>query len=487
MINLGVVLAVDKYQQLGELPGCLKDGEVMAKALTMENRFSDVLVIRNNANGATTKTQLIEFINKHTNEEIGDFVFYFTGHGEFYGNDFYHLLPDYDAKKRQQTALQNSELDSLIRNLKPALCIKMIDACHSGTSYIKDRGELEEHLKSTQNAFNKLYFMYSSQSDQRSFQNKHLSFFTRAIAEALIKTTSLPVRYKDVIDYVSDAFSAKALQTPYFVTQAGFTEPFCSPSDSLRAEIAELLKEDQPTRKKQVPEAAETLLTLVTKDAESYCSEKEAIDGLGTLAKSIGDIKLSEELTPLYGARFLTETSNDVPKASQIAEWLDKDTSEPAYLVKVQYETREVTRRVRKSPFMSSFSNLFAPEDESEFTTRIEQKEFATNFQSNVDLPYRFLCVLAEPKYPNLYQAKCFVVPVLSRNRLRVFWTYASYDFANWNDRKVVKIRDWTTDEVLIKGMTSLDAVIDRISTDFSSFILEPIKSKLLPRPAAKK
>lgn len=479
MINLGIVLAIHNYEQLGQLPGCWKDGEVISKALTMESRFTDVLVIRDDVSSSIIKARIIEFIDKYKDSEIGDFVFYFTGHGEYHGNDFYHLLPDYDPKKRNQTALQNSELDNLIRNLNPALCVKIVDACHSGISYIKDHRDFEEHLKSTQSGFKKLYFMYSSQSDQKSFQNKHLSFFTKAVAQSLVNATSLPIRYKDVIDYVSDAFTAKSLQTPFFVTQAGFTEPFCSPSESLRSEILELLKEDQPKRKKQVSASQDSFLSLVAKDAESYCSEAEAIENLNAFAKHVADLKLSSEIIPLYETRSSVETSNEIPEVVQIAEWFEKNKSDPEFFVRLQYETKRVTRRVRRNFLLS---NLFATSDDDDnFVTKTENAQFAANFQPTVDLPYRFLCITADPKYANLRQAKCFIVPAVSRTHLRLFWTYASYDFATWNDRKLVEIRNWVTDEGPIKDASHFAEVLGGVSVGFSNFLFEPIKAKWRP------
>jgi hypothetical protein len=48
------------------------------------------------------------------------------------------------------------------------------------------------------------------------------------------------VRYKDVIGFVSDAFDGSDLQTPLFVVQAGFTEPFCDLSQMLKEALSSL-------------------------------------------------------------------------------------------------------------------------------------------------------------------------------------------------------------------------------------------------------
>lgn len=55
-------------------------------------------------------------IAKYTGKEVEEIFFYVTGHGQFYDNEFYYLLSDFDKTKRKKTSLENTELDQMFRS-----------------------------------------------------------------------------------------------------------------------------------------------------------------------------------------------------------------------------------------------------------------------------------------------------------------------------------------------------------------------------------
>jgi hypothetical protein len=59
--------------------------------------------------------------------------------------------------------------------------------------------------------------------------------------DAVVQHPDEDLRYKDVIDFVSDAFADDLNQTPFFVVQADFTEHFCSVSPTLREAVQKAL------------------------------------------------------------------------------------------------------------------------------------------------------------------------------------------------------------------------------------------------------
>jgi hypothetical protein len=234
MTNLGIVIAVSDYLgDTGSLPACRRDGAAIVEVLGSAGKFHDILYIEQDTNSTTVKQKLAEFIKNYSEKDIGEVVFYFTGHGEFFGQDFYYLLTDYQQRRRKQTALQNSELDNFIRALRPKLFVKIVDACHSGVTYIKNSDEISEYFKSSKSNFEKLYFLFSSQTDQFSYQDDRISYFTESILKAVANHKTQAIRYNDIIDYVSDEFETLDFQTPLFVTQADFTELFCDVTESL--------------------------------------------------------------------------------------------------------------------------------------------------------------------------------------------------------------------------------------------------------------
>jgi hypothetical protein len=235
MVNLGIILAVDLYVgELSPLPGCRRDGKAMNQILRSEDRFDELLIIEGDTNSRSVKRRLIEFLERFKNQEVDEIVFYFSGHGEYSNDEFYYLLTDYQRTHQKSTSLENSELDDLFRSLKPELVVKIVDACHSGINYIKSASEFRGYLGEGQARFKKLYFMYSSRADQSSYQNDNLSDFTWSIIKSITSTTSGNIRYKDVIDFVSDEFTTFGYQTPFFVTQADFTDVFCEATQHLK-------------------------------------------------------------------------------------------------------------------------------------------------------------------------------------------------------------------------------------------------------------
>ncbi len=217
MINLAIVIAVSEY--IGKencLPGCVNDGEAIATIIRGDPRFNDLLYIHSNTTSAHVKASLIDFVSKYRGQDIGDLFFYFSGHGDFTESDFYYLLSDFASTRRKQTSLENSELDQLARALSPKLFVKVVDACHAGVAYIKAGESLKKYLDASAAEFKKLYFMFSSQMAQGSYQDTVLSYFTRRFIEAIALRAEAAIRYKDIIDYISDAFQVDASRNSIF-------------------------------------------------------------------------------------------------------------------------------------------------------------------------------------------------------------------------------------------------------------------------------
>jgi hypothetical protein len=84
----------------------------------------------------------------------------------------------------------------------------------------------------------------------------------------------------------------------------------------------------------------------------------------------------------------------------------------------------------------------------------------------------------AEPRYPNLNPATCFVVPVLSKTHIRLFWSFSFYEYIDWIQRKRFGKMEWITEEVPLRSDQQLLDVINSIGTKFFAFLEEPVKVK---------
>src|SRR5437870_8676413 len=122
----------------------------------------------------------------------------------------------------------------MLRTLSPKLTIKVVDACHAGVSYVKEPDALTKQLKVSTGRFSNCYFMFSSQSSQTSLQDNKLSDFTREFVTACTTFRGKDIRYRDIVDHISDAFAGNSDQTPTFVIQAPCVEIFCTIDEPIR-------------------------------------------------------------------------------------------------------------------------------------------------------------------------------------------------------------------------------------------------------------
>lgn len=262
--NIAIIIAVSDYQQIARLPACKNDGSLIRDILQQTGRFApeNVFYADQKTDSATVKADLSKFIKGLSSQQVQEAFFYYSGHGTCDGTKFYYLLSDYDEGKLNQTTLSNTELDGMLRTLSPGLAVKVVDACHSGTHYVKSSEDIEKALRrSSEGQIKKCYFMFSSEQHQQSWQDDRLSFFTRSFARALVEYKGHPVRYKDIIAYISDQFGNNTHQKPVFITQAGFTEVFAEP---VRA-LAQLLDSKSALLiEKEITEAAGPGTTTTT-------------------------------------------------------------------------------------------------------------------------------------------------------------------------------------------------------------------------------
>ena len=451
-MNLGIVIAVSDYGGAGnDLPGCKLDGEAISFVFKSDTKFDDILVVADGTNSGNVKQRLVEFITRHKSAEIEDVVFYFTGHGTFVDDEFYYLLSDYDHKRLRQTSLENTELDNLLRTLKPKNAVKIVDACHSGAPYIKDPDVFDKYLDKTKGKYSNCYFLFSSQMEQRSYQDDRMSDFTRSVAESIRNHASDIIRYKDVIDYVSDAFSDSDKQRPFFVVQADFTETFCTISQGLRDSLAKLLH-DGDLGTKDAVEGDARILQLLQKEAAEYCSKEEALERLDSFRKALETTPLSRSVAELYDITCESyDDYSEVPKATAIGKWLMTDKKglfgSPKFEMKHNFKTGE------RVPLLSGF-------------------------YSTVELPFACLRLVASPKLPNLRVASANVVPLISKTILQLFLSLNFYEEYGWEQRVPASDVKWTTFSGRLKDSDELRKLADRILQEYSDFLFSPIREK---------
>lgn len=139
MKNYAIILGVDKYPHAMELPCCANDAHAIEGLLAATEKY-EILRIP----GDATKDKVLEEISTllpDDGSEVGEVLFFFSGHG-MQDTDMHYVLKDTTLQMISSTALNNAEVDAIVRKVSPKLFVKIIDACNSGLSYIKSAGDL---------------------------------------------------------------------------------------------------------------------------------------------------------------------------------------------------------------------------------------------------------------------------------------------------------------------------------------------------------
>lgn len=467
-MNISIIIGVSKYLTPGnDLPGCKEDAESIHEVILKTEKFDSVLYINNNESSAKTKELLTNFITENKSKVVDEIFFYFSGHGEFISDEFYYILSDYDSKRRKQTSLQNSEVDDLIRTLNPNITVKVIDACQSGTTYIKEGNVLNKYFNESKKSFKKCYFLNSSLNNQSSFQDDSLSFFTASFISAIKEHKTSEIRYKDIIDYISDEFENNQDQTPFFVIQADYTEKFCT----LTKQLQEFLTSFQKGKGKGKPDSvkATSLFDLVSQDAKDYVDKDGALKTLGLVRKEFESFSLAGDLHRLFAVetKFL-EDYQTVPKKSVVGKWIkDNDNT---YFANPTYE------KIKDEPVGILGQSVL--QTSSLFGTPSYRYEL-NGFDLKIEVPFKTVSIDINSKYPNLLSYNCKVVFLLSKKAIRFFYFITNYIEESWDNKKLNTTDiEWVTQESKITDSASIVESIKKIKEKIESKMNKDIEDK---------
>jgi hypothetical protein len=305
-----------------------------------------------------------------------------------------------------------------------------------------------------------------------------MSFFTRSIAESITKHPNSELRYKDVIDYVSDAFSGDGKQTPFFVTQADFTQIFCTVSDTLRETIERASNSKSIVVSPKTAAAELSLVDLVSQDAQRYCDEQTANSALLSLRESL--VLNGEEIEKLYEVR-VNEGADfaELPSPIAIGTWLDKNPNN--FFAHPYREDFEYKDRVLKDRHLTLFSS-FQQFGDDDYVTVTRTESRIRGYRPSVDMPFLYLEMHFVPRFPNLTMYKCFIVPVVSRTELRLFYCKLAYREAGWSKTQRDGEIKWATTCASIADKSNVSATISAIVREVRESILTQIRSRFIPK-----
>ena len=471
-MRIAILIGVSEYTgKVNKLPACKRDVDAMSAVIKATEKYDEILTFSGLVPAAEVKAKISEAIKSLSGSQIEEAFFYYTGHGDFRDDEFFYILSDFTEDKLRQTALQNSEIDNWLRTLKPTLAIKVVDACHAGLTYVKDKKHIETLLQKSLDQFKHCYFMFSSTAQQYSYQDDNLSFFTQSFLEAIDTSDSENIRYKDIIDFISDEFSSNDVQTPVFVTQATFTEIFSQRTTQLADVTKELVASANPVQhsEKELPImlSAATLEEKIKNDAERYPPKEEVTALLAELKSEIGLHVYEDQFVSLNSIESSFEqTLYYLPKKADIGGWLDKHPD--TYFATVEETEEAYQARVRRYPY--SFG-------QSEYETRYRRK--VVGFELTDPEPYHWIKLVAKPKYPNIPWCNCSLVLLLSKKFIRFFYFFTEYSDKNWDERELKENFNWKTAEFPLVHKVEIRRSVLDIQNQFADWVIEQVKGRL--------
>lgn len=442
MKNIALILGSSVYNNADDLPGCKNDIKYMKELLESTGKY-DVLVIDELENKNDVLEKVNRFLEELADDDINEVFLYYTGHG-YSKEKFYFVLKDTINSKINSTAISNDEIDDIVRKVQPKLFVKVIDACESEISYIKNLQSKEIISKEFENC----RFMFSSKRNQSSYASKNMSFFTREFINAVARATITPIKYRDIENQISDAFSINRLeQTPMFSNQTDGQEVFCEKNDSLEAFLLVWNQYCTGQNDINIDESIEGKI----KRYMERCREKGEVD---TIVKKIIDEFMEKNIQTSWLSKFYdvevkeltTENSDRYTDNKSLGEWLQKNKNS----LKLFVDIKTTKVEVNENPY-ALLTTYFSGK---------QYKDVITGYRTRVDeIPsgILFSCVPKNktlPKYEvvilMVYGATCFCTMSNIECYIREAWNGYTKFSSDGFKTKVIEYEE-TNDEMIQK------------------------------------
>jgi len=498
-MKLAIIIGVSDYQNCSSLNACKNDAEVMKGVFERLGKFDDICVISDSPKAFEAKQKLIKFINKYKAKEISELVFYYSGHGARYDDDFFYVFSDFKEDRKEVTGLRNTELDGLIRNLNPDLTVKIVDACYSGSAYVKSDSDIKPYLEKSakENNLNKLYFFHSSSSEEASLASAVYSYFTYSFCKSLSEHEG-PIRYRDIMAFVADDMASSGYPKPTFVVQADNTEIFGEVDTNLLDYTKTTLKlvsttEGAEENVLESPQAESTLLELVEeKSNEEYCSYEEASANIEQIKLNLQSKFWPPDITALFDFEELEiDATCQIPNSTEIGRWIHKNNKEglfakPSHSTQTYFKDEyvEAPRKPRRSrgafAALSALTAFGLDDDKDYKLEKIEkERQIIDGFEYTAESPLRSLKLHFRPRHAALDNYCLTIVVLFSRRSLVIFNSKESLPYKSWDSISNPRCLDWKAKSIMLKDSEGIVKYIKELVVSMSSYVTEDISQKL--------
>jgi hypothetical protein len=429
-MNIAILIGVSQYKTEAPLPACAADVEQIHRLLIATKKYDDVCCLTTHTNSAPLKEAVRAFFLKYQSVQgIGEAFVYFSGHG-IYHTDALFCCSDFDSNRPATTSISNVELDDLLRSISPDVAIKVIDACQSGSPYIKDvSAGFEKALRTSQ--LKSFICMASSRQDQSSYATAEASAFTTKLIDSALYKQEGTVLYRDIQAALADAFVGNPEQTPFFVSQGTGLEAFATVTEEMRKlnnERSRLITETSNDTKGDV------LASVISRLDGSYVSSEEASGAVKKAGEELDREALSDHLLVRFYRKSASfgNTIAMLPRINKVAAFAHEQGWNKNYFVQINY--RRVRIKVPRDISSVGALALLARRVEEEYVTQIENRP--DKLESTQPLPFEVAEVRFEPKnHPSLKSFVLYIGIVHSLTEIVVLSAIVQLRNEGWSDK----------------------------------------------------
>jgi hypothetical protein len=223
-----------------------------------------------------------------------------------------------------------------------------------------------------------------------------------------------------------------------------------------------------------------SIVDRIREDSKKFCSRDEALEIVMKLVTRGPLAKFPSQLSDLYEL-VLSREDGDPPNQAAIGTWLDQNKDEKGYFANPHAEAEPYTERVLRNPNSLNLTMMrFAGklDEEEAYKTVSRLRNVIRGFVTTADMPFRLLKVRLEPQSANLSPEECYVVPILSRTHMRLFWAFRHFVSVDCDTTQAVGKIEWQTGEALLKKQHKIDELVEAIVSKFAAFVEDPLTAK---------
>lgn len=430
-MNIAILIGIAKYKSESQLPACGLDAENMRRLLAATKKYDDIQLVIENTNASQVKDALRQFFGKYQSVNgIEEAFVYFSGHG-VYQNDAMLCCSDFDSNRPATTSISNTELDDLLRSVRPNVAVKVIDACQSGSPYIKEASAGFEKALS-KSPLGSFICMASSRQDQSSYASASESFFTKKWIDAALSKEDGSILYRDIQAALADAFVSDPSQTPFFVSQGSGLEIFSSITEEMKALTLGRAKNLLPDK----PEAA--IAQLIKAQVEDRDKAFVAHNLVLEAVEKSKELLISSGITEQIVKEFYVKSVKtdiklpSIPKARSVAAFAEEQSWVKRYFVKVHTESYQA--RVRKDPF-STFVTMAGRKVLSDDDFMVETRQRPSTLESTEPLPFEVAELSFISDHPSLPAFLLYIGLAHSLTEVMVLSTTVRLTQRGWDSR----------------------------------------------------